>query len=112
MPTKRQRDARPEARWKSPAHRDHVRAHGCCWNGCDGLPIEVAHVRLGSGAGMQQKPDDWRTVSLCRFHHDQQHQVGERTFWAGFDVEGLIEDFIRSSPKRAEIERVRAARGR
>lgn len=69
------------------------------------MPIEVAHVRLGSGAGMAQKPDDWRTVSLCRHHHSEQHMLGERSFWraAQIDVEALIKLFIMNSPKRAEI---------
>lgn len=61
---------------------------------------------------MSQKPDDWRTVSLCREHHATQHAVGERHFWreAGVDVEALIEAFVKASPKRAEIERVRNER--
>jgi hypothetical protein len=72
--------------------------------------IEVAHVRIGSGAGMGQKPDDWRTVSLCREHHAEQHKIGEETFWLRrlrlSQVEPLIAAFIKASPKRAEIERV------
>lgn len=99
------------SRWRSQAHCNFVRSHACSWNGCDGRPIEVAHVRNGSGAGIAQKPDDWRTVSLCRFHHAQQHRLGERTFWEGFDVEGLIAEFIRQSPKRHEIERIQKERG-
>lgn len=53
---------------------------------------------------MGQKPDDFRTVSLCQFHHSQQHRLGEVTFWKGFDVEGMIADFIKASPRRAQIE--------
>lgn len=75
------------------------------------MPIEVAHVRMGSGAGIGQKPDDFRTVPLCREHHARQHEVGERTFWAGVDIEGLIEAFAKASPKAADIRRVRAERG-
>lgn len=59
---------------------------------------------MGSGAGMGQKPDDWRTVSLCEVCHDEQHDKGERTFWKGRDVEALIAEFIKASPKRREIE--------
>lgn len=83
--------------------------------GCVGRPIEVAHVRLGSGAGVGQKPDDFRTVSLCSYHHNYQHVVGERTFWQdeaeGKDPEALIEAFVKASPKRHEIEQVRRERG-
>lgn len=74
------------------------------------MPIEVAHVRLGSGAGTGQKPDDWRTVSLCRDHHAEQHRVGERTFWKGFDIEALIDAFCNTSPKAHEIRQAKAER--
>jgi hypothetical protein len=64
-----------------------------------------AHMfRLGSGAGMGQKPDDWRVVPLCREHHSQQHTVGEQTFWKGVDIEALIEAFCKASPKAREIK--------
>jgi hypothetical protein len=73
--------------------------------------IEVAHVRLWSGAGIGQKPDDWRAVSLCKPCHQRQHAKGELTFWIGHDVEQLIAEFIKASPKRHEIEQVQRERG-
>lgn len=97
-------------RWRSQAHLTFVRSHHCCIEGCQEMPIEAAHVRIGSGAGMGQKPDDWRAVSLCKSHHTRQHEVGERTFWAGIDVEGLIEAFCKASPKAQEIRMIRAER--
>lgn len=62
---------------------------------------------------MGQKPDDWRTVSLCKECHTLQHERGERSFWqAGMtDVEALIRAFIKASPKKAEIEQVMRERG-
>ena len=60
-------------------------------------------MRIGSGAGMGQKPDDHRTVSLCRTCHTAQHRVGEVTFWRGIDVEALINAFCKASPKAREI---------
>lgn len=100
-------------RWKSTAHRNFVRSHACCVCGSTAA-IEVAHIRIGSDAGMGRKPSDWYTVSLCGGRegcHTRQHNVGERTFWAGKDLGGLIEAFIKASPRRAEIERVRKERG-
>ena len=76
------------------------------------MPIEVAHVRIGSGAGIGQKPDDWRTVSLCVEHHRGQHMVGERTFWSGIDIESLIQAFCDASPKAAEIRAKKQERER
>jgi len=100
------------SRWRSQAHCSHVRSHACIMCGCcqPGM-IEVAHVRMGSGAGMGQKPDDWMTVSLCRDCHRRQHEVGEETFWRGFPLEDAIREFIATSPKRAEIRAERSSRG-
>lgn len=70
----------------------------------------AALVRLGSGAGIGQKPDDWRTVSLCRDCHRRQHEIGEATFWQGKDVEALIEAFCRASPKSVEIRNAKRER--
>ena len=84
--------------------------------GCNGMPIEAAHVRLGSHSGMGQKPDDWRAVSLCRFHHAAQHSAGEASFWREYKeaghgtVDDLIVAFCKASPKAAEIARVRKER--
>lgn len=97
------------SRWKSTAHRNFVRTRACCV--CDStVNIECAHVRIGSGAGMGQKPDDWRTVGLCRDCHTRQHEVGERTFWQGRDIEALIDAYCRASPRAAEIRIARNGR--
>lgn len=106
LPKKPKRDGR----FRSQAHLTFVRSHHCCIEGCTDMPIEAAHVRIGSGSGIGQKPDDWRAVSLCRDHHARQHEVGERTFWAGIDVEALIEAFCKASPRASEIRRHRQER--
>jgi hypothetical protein len=88
---------------------------------------EAAHVRINSGAGMGQKPDDWRVVPLCKGPnsnaegllgcHNVQHIIGERTFWKQYEekhgqtVEQLIAEFISASPKKAEIRAVQRERG-
>lgn len=100
-------------RWRSQAHCNFVRSHRCCVPHCDGLPIEVAHVRIGGHAGIGQKPDDWNTVSLCQHHHAEQHRLGESTFWkriAWSNPSQLIAEFIKASPKRFEIEAVQKER--
>jgi hypothetical protein len=118
LPARLPKKAKRASRWRSQAHCNFVRDHACSMCGST-TAIEVAHVRLGSGAGLGQKPDDWRTVSLCGGLggcHNIQHQIGEPTFWsayqgrAGQSVEALIADFISSSPKRAEIERIQRER--
>lgn len=103
------------SRWRSQAHCNFVRSHACSVCGSTAA-IEVAHVRIGSGAGVGQKPDDFRTVSLCRECHATQHTVGELTFWKtsmvtqGIDVAALIEEFCNASPRAAEIRAVRRDR--
>ena len=99
------------SRWRSQAHLTFVRRHFCSIKGCQGLPIEAAHVRNGSGAGLAQKPDDWRAVSLCKMHHAMQHSDGEKSFWKDRDIERLIDAFIKASPKRFEIEQAMKERG-
>jgi hypothetical protein len=67
--------------------------------------IEVAHIRIGSGAGIAQKPHDWLTVSLCKDCHALQHRQGERTFWSSKEIDPLkmAAAFAKASPKSAEI---------
>jgi hypothetical protein len=72
--------------------------------------IEVAHVRIGSQAGVGQKPDDFRTVSLCRDCHAEQHRVGERTFWKDRPLNQLLAAFCANSPKRFEIAAIMTER--
>lgn len=88
-----------------------VRSHACC--ACQTTAaIEVAHVRIGSGAGMGQKPDDWNTISLCRECHAMQHRVGEIAFEAfhGFSMAEMAYAFAKASPKAAEIRQIKRER--
>lgn len=112
LPARLPKPAKRATRWRSQAHCTFVRSHACCVPGCTGRPIEVAHVRNGSGAGMGQRPDDFFTISLCRDHHSEQHRVGEETFQKrhGISMGMLAHEFATASPKRAEIERVRKER--
>ena len=101
IPKKRNRSGR----WRSQAHCRFVGSHECVVPGCHERPIEVAHVRAGSDAGMGRKPSDWFTVSLCKGHHAEQHRVGEGTFERshGIDLHDLAAEFAAQSPKAAEI---------
>jgi hypothetical protein len=65
----------------------------------------VAHVRIGSFAGIAQKPHDYFTISLCRDHHAEQHRIGERSFETkhGISMSDLAWEFARISPKARDI---------
>lgn len=94
------------SRWRSQRHLAFVRSRACARCGVT-AGIEAAHVRTGSGAGMGTKPDDHRAVGLCRDCHQSQHTVGERTFWEGRDVEGLIDAYCKASPVARQIAEAR-----
>lgn len=109
LPPKLPKRPKRSFRWCSTAHLNFIRSHHCAMPGCQDMPIEAAHVRNGSGAGMGQKPSDYRAVALCRHHHSAQHMQGEVTFWkayqavSGQGVETLIQAFCNASPKAREI---------
>lgn len=110
------RSPKRSSRWRNKAHENHVKSHECvsCTSQAD---IEGAHVRIGSHTGLGQKPHDWLMVPLCvRCHRTaalSQHNDGEVSFWTklGKDPFAIIEDLIRTSPKRDEIRMERATRG-
>jgi hypothetical protein len=105
LPRRIPKPAKRASRWRSQAHCSFVRSHECCVPDCGGRPIEVAHVRRGSGAGVGQKPDDWNTLSLCRDCHREQHRVGEQTFEKrfGVDMRAVADEFAAKSPRAAQI---------
>lgn len=115
------------SRWRSQAHTGYVRGFACAM--CGSMTnIEAAHVRMGSGAGGSQKPDDWLTVPLCAGLysnadgqlgcHNVQHATSEPAFWAKYEkrhgqtVWQLIDELCAGSPKRREINDIRKDRAR
>ena len=112
LPPRLAKKPKRESRWRSQKHCNFVRSHACSVCGSD-VAIEVAHIRIGSGAGMGQKPNDWQAVSLCKDCHTLQHTKGERTFWESFTAhssvtyQDLIDAFCKASPCAAEIKLAR-----
>lgn len=113
FPRKIPKPAKRSSRWKSQAHLAHVRGHACSNCGFTPAPPgknEAAHVRMLGNAGMGQRDHDYLTVALCAGCHRSQHDTSEPAFWEayrkskGHDVEALIAFFIRTSPRRQEIE--------
>lgn len=109
LPPRIPKKAKRASRWRSQSHCNFVRSHQCCVPGCNQLPIEVAHVRVGSFAGMSQKPHDYFTISLCRDHHAEQHRLGEQSFERRHNISmaELAWEFARVSPKAREITEFR-----
>ena len=88
-----------------PAHRAWVRRHHCIAQVCPAVSIECAHVRTGTDGGTGLKPSDRYIVSLCREHHEEQHQIGELAFEARYklDLLSTAEEFARLSPHKASL---------
>ena len=88
-----------------PAHRAWVRRHYCCVPECERLPIECAHVRKGTDGGIGRKPSDRWAISLCWFHHREQHNIGEAAFEATheLDLRALANEFAKISPYRNRL---------
>lgn len=99
------KSGRENAGKRSPAHRAWVRSHMCSVDGCANMPIECAHVRIGTDGGMGTKPSDRWCISLCREHHNRQHVVGERSFEAetGLNLRALAEEFATKSPHKSKL---------
>ena len=93
---------REQAGKRFPSHCKWVRGHRCCVPGCEGMPIEAAHVRSGTACGMAVKPHDKWVISLCRDHHSEQHRIGEISFAFKHSINliKLAEEFARRSPHR------------
>ncbi len=100
----REKSREPSGR-ECPAHRAWVRRHQCCVPGCLRRPIECAHVRRDTDGGVSLKPSDRWSISLCRDHHIEQHQVGELAFEQryGIDLRELADLFARRSPHRQKL---------
>ena len=96
---------RKPAQLRSPAHLQWVRGHVCATetDQCEGK-VEAAHVRTGTDGGMGLKPSDSFAIPLCRWHHTQQHQMGERAFELFHQISMLriAEDLARRSPALRE----------
>ncbi|HZT90357.1 MAG TPA: hypothetical protein VFA12_20620 [Stellaceae bacterium] len=89
-----------------PTHRAFVRGHHCSIRGCQGGPIEFAHLRTAANSGMGLKPTDAFGISLCRAHHRQGHERGHETLAAenGMTLEQLhaiAAEFARRTPDKA-----------
>ena len=86
-------------------HRAWVRRHYCSVRDCKSGPIHCAHVRDGTDGGAGMKPSDKWTISLCEFHHTEQHRIGEKAFQEKHSIEmvDLAMEFARRSPFRWKL---------
>jgi hypothetical protein len=105
FPSRLPPEPRPKTSRTCAAHRAWVRRHRCSVRGCLGLPIECTHVRCGTDGGLGLKPSDRWTISLCRHHHLEQHEIGEPAFEARheLDLVQLAREFARRSPSRHRL---------
>jgi len=102
-PTERKRVGRTCA-----GHRSWVSRHYCSVRGCRRTPVECAHVRAGADGGVALKPSDRWVISLCQYHHREQHRIGERAFEEKYslDLRELAVEFAERSPFRLKLIRM------
>jgi hypothetical protein len=69
------------------------------------MPIECAHVRRASTAGIGIKSSDAYCVSLCREHHRESH-TGEKSFEAKYKLNlmALAQEFYERSPFKGRLD--------
>lgn len=75
----------PKRRW--PRHEAFVRRHQCCVPGCELGPTEFAHVRSAANAGTGLKPHSAHGISLCCYHHIEQHRIGQPAFEKRYGID-------------------------
>jgi hypothetical protein len=75
-----------DAWMRCQSHLRWIRGFHCSVHGCEGSPIEAAHVQgsdevpANERGGMGVKAADWWTYPLCHFHHHESHMNGHETF--------------------------------
>jgi hypothetical protein len=72
------------------------------------MPVECAHVRVGTDGGVGLKPSDCWAISLCEHHHVEQHSIGEPAFEERYDIDlsAIAQEFARRSPYSLKLPSV------
>lgn len=89
---------RPKASFRKersvPQFRRWIRRHHCSVKGCQEFPCDPAHIRVDlpphvQKGGTSLKPHDAWIIPLCRPHHDEQGNHGERTFYQKYRIDAV-----------------------
>lgn len=64
------------------------------------MPIECAHVSFAWSRGVGMKSNDGMCIALCKPHHREQTQSGQRPFEMKYKIsmENLAREFFQRSP--------------
>jgi hypothetical protein len=79
-------------KWRSPAYRKWIAQQRCCVCGC--MPTQATHQNVLNDKGMGSKVSDSCLLPLCALCHHNEHQRGDKSFWAGKDREKLIVHYL------------------
>ena len=83
-----------DPRQKDGAHLDFIRSLSCIICG-NNIETEVAHIRSNDirvakfNPGSHRPHDRW-TNPLCGKHHDEQHEMNEKAFWAQYGIDPIF----------------------
>ena len=68
---------------------EFVKEHKCCVLGCKALNVDADHLKtIGMGRD-RKKPElieHYSCIPLCRKHHTERHQIGNRKFEEKYDT--------------------------
>lgn len=85
--------AKREKPVRSRSHLDFIRqlpCVACMVEGRETYGVDAAHVSYAfpgwPARGKAEKVSDERTVPTCRTHHDEQHGMNERAWWARLGI--------------------------
>jgi hypothetical protein len=70
---------------KNKAYLNWIRSRPCCITHSD-LDVVAHHITISANRGFGQKPSDFWTVPLRADLHSKLHHMGERSFWAEYDI--------------------------
>lgn len=77
-----------------PHFRRWIKRHQCSVKGCQEFPCDPAHIRVdlplhAQRGGTGLKPHDSWIIPLCRPHHNEQGDDGERTFYDKYKIDSV-----------------------
>lgn len=75
--------------FRNRKYLEFIRKQPCILTGRDFTETDVVahHIRLGAGAGVGQKPSDYRTIPLTAEKHVELHNTGEKMWFLCHNID-------------------------
>lgn len=76
--------------YRSKKYMEFIRSLPCCASGSE-WQVVSHHVRKNQGAGIGQKPSDYRCIPLTHDIHMELHSVGEVSTYMKYSIDPVLE---------------------